>query len=200
MERRHLAEVQIQGSNPCAGAFHPLKTIRNFRNTLIQSKICYSMDREKIHDWTDRLVGPALLVILIVVLLEVFMPDLAHKYHTAILIADYSAISVFIVDLSFKFNRASTWEGFLKHYWLEIIAIMPGFIVFRILETFFVITRSAELSQDAIHLATRSERLAAVFSSGELSRVARIERLTQGLTRTPRFAKAAKFYDEPSTE
>ncbi|EHK02060.1 hypothetical protein HRED_05928 [Candidatus Haloredivivus sp. G17] len=55
-------------------------------------------------------------------------------------------------------------------------------------------------AQDAIHLATRSERLAAVFSSGELSRVARIERLTQGLTRTPRFAKAAKFYDEPSTE
>ena len=158
------------------------------------------MDREKIHDWTDRLVGPALLVILIVVLLEVFMPDLAHKYHTAILIADYSAISVFIVDLSFKFNRASTWEGFLKHYWLEIIAIMPGFIVFRILETFFVITRSAELSQDAIHLATRSERLAAVFSSGELSRVARIERLTRGLTRTPRVGKAAKFYDEPSTE
>ena len=156
------------------------------------------MDREKIHNWTDRLVGPALLVILVVVLLEVFMPDLAHRYHTAILVADYAAITVFLVDLSFKFKRASTWKGFIKHYWLEIIAVMPGFILFRILDTLFVITRSAELGQDAIHLATRSERLAALFSSGELSRAARLERLTRGLARTPRFAKAAKFYDEPS--
>lgn len=156
------------------------------------------MDREKIHNWTDRLVGPALLVILVVVLLEVFMPDLAHRYHTAILVADYAAITVFLVDLSFKFKRASTWKGFLKQYWLEIIAVMPGFILFRILDTLFVITRSAELGQDAIHLATRSERLAALFSGGELSRAARLERLTRGLSRTPRFAKAAKFYDEPS--
>ncbi|MFO7793543.1 MAG: hypothetical protein R6V35_01040 [Candidatus Nanohaloarchaea archaeon] len=158
------------------------------------------MDWDTLHDWTDRLVGPALIVILIVILMEIFLPDLAHKYHTAILVADYSAISIFVVDLGFKFKRASEWEGFVKKYWLEIIAIMPGFILFRVLDTIFVITRSAELSQDAIHLATRSERLAAIAGSGELSRAARLERLTKGLTRTPRLAKAFSFYDEPSTE
>ena len=158
------------------------------------------MNWDKLHHWTDRMVGPALIVILIVILTEIFLPDIAHKYHTAIVIADYSAILIFVVDLGFKFKRASEWEGFVKKYWLEIIAIMPGFIIFRVLDTFFVITRSAELSQDAIHLATRSERLAAIAGSGEITRAARIERLTKGLTRSPRLAKAFSFYDEPSDE
>ena len=149
--------------------------------------------------WADRLVGPALLVILVVILLEIFLPDLAHRYHTAILVADYSAIGVFAVDLGFKFQRASEWENFLRKYWLEIIAIMPGFIIFRVLDTLFVITRSAELSQDAIHLATRSERLAALAGGGELSRAARFERSMVGLARTPRLARAVDFF-KPSDE
>lgn len=157
------------------------------------------LDYERIHDITDNLVGPALVVILFVILFEIFLPDLAHRYHTAILVADYAAITVFVIDLSFKFKRASEWENFLRNYWLEIIAIMPGFIVFRILDTFFVITRSAELSQDAIHLATRSERLAAL-TGGELSRVARLERVSLGLARTPRLAKAVDFFKPPGVD
>lgn len=158
------------------------------------------MNWDRLHDITDTLVGPALIVILVVILLEIFLPDVAHKYHTAILVADYTAIGIFVVDLGFKFKRASEWEGFVKKYWLEIIAIMPGFIIFRVLDAFFVVTSSLELGQDAIHLATRSERLAVLTRSGELSRAARLERLTKGLTRSPRLAKAFSFYDEPSDE
>jgi len=149
---------------------------------------------ERVRDVTDMLVGPALVIILAVILLEIFLPDLAHNYHTEILVADYAAILVFVVDLGFKFQRATEWESFLRKYWLEIIAIMPGFIVFRVLDTFFVITRSAELSQDAIHLATRSERLAALAGGSELTRVARFERVMLGLARTPRLARAIDFY------
>lgn len=158
------------------------------------------IDYGRIHDITDMLVGPALVIILFVIIFEIFLPDLAHKYHTAILAADYAAITVFLVDLSFKFKRASEWENFLRDYWLEIIAIMPGFIVFRVLDTFFVITRSAELSQDAIHLATRSERLAAIAGGGELSRVARLERVSLGLARTPRLARAVDFFKPPGED
>jgi hypothetical protein len=149
---------------------------------------------ENLKEWADRLVGPALLVILVVIILEIFLPDLAHQYHTSILVADYAAISVFVVDLGFKFQRATKWKGFLKDYWLEIIAVMPGFILFRVLDTFFVITRSAELSQDAIHLATRSERLAALAGGSELTRAARFERVMLGIARTPRLARAIDFF------
>ena len=158
------------------------------------------IDYDRIHDITDKLVGPALVVILFVILFEIFLPDVAHQYHSIILVADYAAITIFVVDLTFKFKRASEWESFLKDYWLEIIAIMPGFIVFRILDTFFVITRSAELSQDAIHLATRSERLAALAGGGELSRVARLERASVGIARTPRLARAIDFFKPPGEE
>lgn len=151
-------------------------------------------DLDTVRRCTDRLVGPALLVILIVILLEVFLPDLAHDYHTWILIADYAAISIFVVDLGFKFHRASKWQNFMKEYWLEIIAIMPGFVLFRVLDSIFVITRSAELGQDAIHLATRSERLAALTRGGQLTRAARFERVMLGFARTPRLAKAIEFY------
>jgi hypothetical protein len=149
---------------------------------------------DKIRKWTDRLVGPALLVILVVILLEVFLPDLAHEHHKWILVADYAAISIFVVDLGFKFQRASKWQSFLKEYWLEIIAIMPGFVIFRMLDSIFVITRSAELGQDAIHLATRSERLAALAGGGQLTRAARFERVMLGFARTPRLVKAVEFY------
>lgn len=152
------------------------------------------LDWDTVREWTDRLVGPALVVILFVILLEVFLPDLAHDYHKWILIADYAAISIFVVDLGFKLQRASQWQNFLKEYWLEIIAIMPGFIVFRVLDSVFVITRSAELGQDAIHLATRSERLAALAGGSELSRVARFERVMLGFARTPRLARAMEFF------
>jgi hypothetical protein len=152
------------------------------------------MDWERIHSWTDRLIGPALLIILIVILLEIFLPDLAHHHHTKILVADYAAITVFVFDLGFKLRRASEWKGFLKDYWLEIIAIMPGFVVFKVLDTIFVITRSARLSQDAIHLATRSERLAALAGGSELTRAARFERVMLGIARTPRLARAKDFF------
>jgi len=155
---------------------------------------------DKLRNWTDTLVGPALLIILVVILMEIFLPDLAHRYHTAILVADYSAIAVFVIDLGFKFQRASKWKKFLRKYWLEIIAIMPGFIIFRVLDTFFVVTRSAELSQDAIHLLTRSERLAVIAGSSELSRAARFERVMLGFARTPRLARAKDFFKPPDNE
>ncbi|PSH01111.1 MAG: hypothetical protein BRC26_04370 [Nanohaloarchaea archaeon QH_8_44_6] len=151
-------------------------------------------DWDRIRRWTDRLVGPALIVILVVILLEIFLPDLAHHYHTEIMVVDYAAIAVFIVDLGFKFERASRWQNFLREYWLEIVAIIPGFILFRILDSLFVITRGAELGQDAIHLATRSERLTALVRGSELTRAARFERVMLGFARTPRLAKATEFF------
>lgn len=151
---------------------------------------------EKIEAWTDTLIGPALVVIFVVVILEVFFPDVAHHYHSYILLADRTSIGVFVVDLSFKFKRASDWEGFIKDYWLEIIAVFPVFLVVRIFEI-LAFLRAGELGQEIVHLVTRSERLAALARGSELSRSARVGSVLKGLARTPRLAKAAKFYESP---
>ena len=156
---------------------------------------------EKIEKTVDALVVPALLGVAVILTLELFFVELAHDYHTAINYADYLIIGVFAVDLGFKFNRAKTYEGFLKNHWLEIIAITPFFMVFRMVE-FLRILSGAELGQEAAHLAegARSGRLSAILRPAEASRSTRFARFIKPVSRSPRLAKAAEFFKHPDEE
>lgn len=156
---------------------------------------------EKIEKVIDALIVPALLGVAVILTLELFFTDFAHHHHKLINYADYTIIAIFAVDLSFKFRRASTWEGFLKEHWLEIIAIMPLFLVFRVF-TFLRVLSGAELGQEAAHLAegARSGRLTSIFRAGEASRSARFARFIRPISRSPRLAKAAEFFKHPNED
>lgn len=156
---------------------------------------------EKIEKITDALVLPALLAVLVIVILELFFTETAHHYDTWINFADFVIILIFTVDLSFKFHRASTWEGFLKGHWLEILAITPLFYMFRFLEVFRV-PGVAEVGQETAHLAegARSGRFSTFFRSSEMARSTRFGRFIRFLSRSPRFAKAAEFFKHPDEQ
>lgn len=156
---------------------------------------------EKIEKVTDALIVPALLVVGVILTLELFFAETAHHYHSWIQLADYLIIGVFTVDLSFKAKRASTWEGFLGEHWLEIIAIIPLFLVFRVF-TFLRVLSGAELGQEAAHLAegARSSRLTSIFATGEASRSTRFARFIKPISRSPRLAKAAEFFKHPDED
>lgn len=150
-------------------------------------------------EWTaDKLIVPALFVVAVILAVELFLPELAHEYHSLINYADYAVILVFAVDLSFKLCEASTWEGFLRDYWLEIIAITPFFLVFRTIE-FLRVLSGADLSQDAAHLAEglRSGRLTEMFRTTEAMRSTRFARFIRPISRSPRLARAAEFFRHP---
>ena len=153
---------------------------------------------EKIERFVDTLIIPALLGIAVILALELFFTSIAHDYHTWINYADYLIIGIFAVDLSFKFHRASTYEGFLKEHWLEIIAIMPLFLVFRVF-TFLRVLSGAELGQEAAHLAegARSGRLTELSRTSSSARSARFARFIRPISRSPRLAKAAEFFKHP---
>ena len=151
---------------------------------------------EKLETLVDRLIPPALILVLLIIVMELLFPETAHHYDEHLNMADSFVILIFATDLSFKLNRAKTWEGFLRDYWLEIIAIMPLFFVFRMIELVFV-TRTAEVGQDAVHLGTRTERVVAAFRSPEAARSARFGRFIRAFSRSPRFAKAAEFFGHP---
>lgn len=155
---------------------------------------------EKIEGITDALIVPALLAILGIVVLELFFTEVAHHYHGFIAILDNIIIAVFVIDLAFKLNHATTVEGFLKSHWLEVIAIMPFFLVFRLVEGIFIAADLLDLGQHTAHLAegARSGRLAEIFRSPELSRSTRFGRFLRAFSRSPRFAKAAEFYRHPN--
>lgn len=151
----------------------------------------------KIERWVDRLIMPALFAIVVIVVLEVFFHDFAHEHHFWIEVTDILVILVFGTDLSFKFHRASGWEGFLRKYWMEIIAVIPVFLVFRVMDLIRFSLQSFELGQHILHLVERSGRFAAFFRSGELSRSTRFAGFIRGFTRLPRFAMAAHFFESP---
>lgn len=153
---------------------------------------------EKLERITDALIVPSLLLILIIVVLELFFTKTAHHYDTWINMADTVVISVFVVDLSFKFHRASNWEGFLKNNWLEIIAITPLFYVFRFVEA-LRLASTAEIGQEGAHLAegARSSRFTSYFRSANIARAPRFGRFIRAISRAPRFAAAANFFEHP---
>jgi len=154
---------------------------------------------EKIEKLTDLLVVPALFGVLVIVVLEFFFTETAHHYDEWINLADLAIIFIFAVDLGFKYNRASTREGFVREHWLEIMAITPLFYFFRFLEVFRV-PGIADLGQEAAHLAegARSGRFGSLFRSSEMARSARFGRFIRFFSRAPRFAKAAEFFGHPA--
>lgn len=157
---------------------------------------------KKIERITDTLIVPALLAIFIIVILELFFTDTAHHYHSLISTADTVVISIFVIDVLFKFRRASTWEGFLRNHWLEVIAVMPFFVVFRLVEGIFIAVDIVDLGQHTAHLAegARSSRFAGFFKTSELGRSTRFGQFMRAISRSPRFAKAAEFFKHPEEE
>lgn len=153
---------------------------------------------EKVEKTVDALILPALLGVAVILVLELFFTDIAHHYHSWINYADYTIIGIFAVDLSFKLHRASTYEGFLRNHWLEIIAITPFFMVFRTVD-FLRILSGAETGQEAAHLVegTRSGRLTEMFRSSEAARSTRFSRFVRTFSRSPRLAKASDFFKHP---
>lgn len=154
---------------------------------------------KKVELVADKLIVPALVAVFFIVVVELFFHDFAQSIHSQIVVLDYVVITIFVVDLSFKVYRASTWKGFLKSHWLEILAVMPFFVVFRLVEGIFIATDIVEISQHTAHLAegARSGRFAELFRGSELTRSSRFASVIKAVSRTPRFAKAAKFFESP---
>lgn len=153
---------------------------------------------KKIEIIADKLIVPALLLVLVIVVLEVFFTETAHHYDTWLNFADLVVILIFTTDLSFKFHRASNWEGFLREHWLEIIAIMPLFYAFRIFEV-FAIASTAEVGQETAHLAegARSGKFTEFFRSSNIASSTRFGRYVRVLSRAPRFGRAVEFFKSP---
>lgn len=157
---------------------------------------------KKVEYLADKLIVPALLAVFLIVTVELFLPDIAQKYHGVIVLLDEVVITIFVVDLAFKIYRASNWEGFLREHWLEIIAVAPFAVVFRVIGGIFIATDIVEISQHTAHLAegARSGRFAELFRGSELTRSTRMSRIIRAVSRSPRFAKAAQFFEAPEHE
>ncbi len=147
----------------------------------------------------DKMILPALLVLVFIVIADVFFTDFKYEYEIYFLYADLAVLSIFVGDLSFKFKRAKSWEGFLRREWLEVIAVLPFFWIFRLLDS---VIRLGELAQEILHLLARSGRFVRLFAAFGVvtSRHKRFSDFVEKITRTNRFEEATKFYKHPEED
>ncbi|HIH14814.1 MAG: hypothetical protein QT08_C0009G0061 [archaeon GW2011_AR17] len=156
----------------------------------------------------DALVPIAVVVLLAIIIIELFFHTTAEKYFTIISILDYSILGIFIIDLIFKYNRIRKWDRFLRECWLDIIAIFPFFLIFRVFESFLIFTElPKELRQfqlilhEGVVLSEESSKvIREAEEAGKISRIKAIIRMFRGLEKSPKIIKALAFYEQPVGE
>ena len=161
---------------------------------------------KKLEYFTDRIIPYLLVVLAVILIIEFFFKEISQKYYFYVQIADAVIVLFFALDLAYKFNRVRKLKVFLKKYWLDIIAVFPFFLVFRLVEEVFVLFRlSPELSESQrfFHIGLETEKLAkeeiALREIAELQKETRLAR-TQMLARyfrLPRLIKIFPFYEKP---
>ncbi len=181
----------------------------------------------KIEVIVDKIIPPCLILLLIIITLELGFHDLVEQHNLVhwIELVDYFVISVFILDLVFKWQRTKNVPTFFKKYWLDILAVFPFFLLFRLFEAFagafsFVVSESAQTIQTVVHEGLEVEKEGAkVVREAEkflkegsrvareaekvskLHRSSRFMRFLRPILRLPRLFKAAPkmihFYEKP---
>ena len=140
----------------------------------------------------DHSIPAALLLLLVVIIAEIFFYREAEPYHFYIEVIDWFVVILFVIDLTFKYRGLPNPVAFVKKYWLDILAVFPFYLVFRVFETILLLGRAERyllLTQDVVHGGVETTRLA---SRGE-----KFTRFLKPILRAPRFLKAAGFFKKP---
>src|SRR3989344_8113709 len=99
---------------------------------------------EKIEHYNSRLIPFALVLLLGIIIFELFIHVENHGIELAVKIADTLVITVFIIDLLFLAKKAKSAKFFFKNYWLDIIAVFPFVLFFKLAESAYRVAIATE--------------------------------------------------------
>ncbi|MBI4438739.1 hypothetical protein HY640_02300 [Candidatus Woesearchaeota archaeon] len=149
----------------------------------------------------DDLMPTLLVTFLLIVAAEVFLGQDIEPFKSHIDIFDTVLISVFAADLFFKYHRAKSLPSFLKKYWLQIIAVVPFYFVFRVMEYMQLSEFAAKGTRFANETRTLGRGPALIIREAEttegISRTAKLLRF-KPLLRLPRLLFAVPFFEKPT--
>ena len=163
-------------------------------------------------EWfVDKAIPYLLIVLLGIIVVEFFFQELAQAYHKLIQVADYVILVFFVADLGFKYHRVRVMKIFLRKYWLDIVAVFPFFLVFRVFEEAArLLGEVRELgpqAQKIVHVGLELKEVRLAEEAGKLgreaeevsklSRTERFARFLRPVARVPRIVKAITFYEDP---
>jgi hypothetical protein len=161
---------------------------------------------KKVEHFVDKSIPYLLILLLVIVFVDIFYTDIAHKYEATILTIDIIIVCFFVVDLIFKYLRVQNIPKFLRTYWLDILAIFPFFLLLRVFEEVLLVSEaSAATVRNLFHagLVLEEDVLVTekVVKTSELiakeGRVAVFLRSFAKLQRMPRLLKALSYFEHP---
>ena len=158
----------------------------------------------KIEVLIDRLLAPLLAAFLIVVVGELFFTHQFAFYKHYADWFDLLVVTILAVDLWFKYQRIRKLPDFVRKYWLQIIATIPFFVVFRVMEALRVVEvlQKGEAIAENAFASSKIEKEAALIvkevTNREVTRTAHMINTFRALSRFPRLLKAAPFFEKPS--
>lgn len=152
----------------------------------------------------DKAIPYLVLVLLFIIVGEFAFHDWINQYKLYVHIADYIIIGSFVIDLAFKFYRVRNVKLFFKKYWLEVIAVFPFILIFRVFEELVIIfrlTEPLEQGQQILHGVTEIGKLGEeqkiIRELSELEKGTRVFRSIEEGTKLSRTSMFARFFRLP---
>ena len=160
---------------------------------------------KKLEIFVDAIIPFSLIVLAGIIIIELFYEDIAHHYELILSILDNIIVLLFIIDLVFKYIRIKPFKRFLRKSWLDILAVFPFMLIFRVVELFsdmLLFSATLKEGQSILHQSLEMEKEAAhIIKSAEhakkLSRTSKFFRFLRPLARLPRFVKAVAYFEKP---
>jgi hypothetical protein len=163
----------------------------------------------KVELFIDWIIPYSLVVLFVLIIAELAFSEHVEPYLLFINVADYMIIAIFVADLVFKYIKVRKIPQFLKKYWLDIIAVFPFFLVFRIFEGVVLTMGTSQLIKEpqiifhgGLELLEKegSRIVKAAEKAGKISRTRLLFRFIRPLQRFPRFVKIVPYFEKPTKE
>ena len=153
----------------------------------------------KIEVFVDKII-PLLLVILLAIIIGEFgYHEFMEEHRLIVEIIDGFIIFIFVLDLIFKYIRIRNIPKFLRASWIDILAVFPFFLFFRLFGGLFGLFEVGETltrAQKVVHVGVEIEKeIGAVVKEGEIiaKEASRAERLTKMVRPIARSFRLFKF-------
>ena len=131
-----------------------------------------------------------------------FVSEFFHEHEAIINIVDQVIITFFVIDLYFNFFRKATFVSFLKTSILDIIAVAPLGLIFRVSEiseaqSILHVTEDIEkeVSRVLKEGESASKLIKAEQEAARLARLQKLQKASRTVSRIPRFLRMYRLTD-----
>jgi len=117
---------------------------------------------EKVEHYNSRLIPFALVALLGIIIVELFFHTENEQFNLFLEIVDYFVILIFIIDIIFLGIHSKNARFFFKHYWLDLIAVIPLGLFFGAINRIYNIVLETErilVGQAILHESLETEKM-----------------------------------------